>query len=177
MKYNKKFILKTGEEITVRSATEKDLDNIKDYCNILFKQTDNFTRGKEDEPVGIENCKKYITNQIFLIVELNKQLIAHTNLSQKSYLNRMKHRCEIGIGVLMEHWHKGIANVLMNEIVKIATEIGYEQMELVVIKSNKNAIKLYNKFGFKKQGVFKNSFKYVNDNYVDGICMIKMLNK
>ena len=50
-------------------------------------------------------------------------------------------------------------------------------MELVVIKSNKNAIKLYNKFGFKKQGVFKNSFKYVNDNYVDGICMIKMLNK
>ena len=50
----------------------------------------------------------------------------------------------------------GIASEMMNVLIENAKEIGYEQMELQVVATNKPAIHLYSKFGFYETGYINN---------------------
>ena len=63
------------------------------------------------------------------------------------------------------------------DLQKMMVTTNFEQIELVVINSNERAKSLYKKFGFVEFGIFKNSFKYANGTYDDGIYMIKTLKK
>ena len=182
MRYNKKFTLKTGEVITISSATARDAEKVCSYENSLFAETKFFTRGPEEGDVSVGDCKGYIEKQnkprnAFLIVKLNKQVIAHVSLNQKSKHLRMMHRSEFGIGVLKKHWGKGIAGILITEIINLARSYNYEQIELAAVKENTRAIKLYKSFGFVKYGELINSFKYTDGSYQNAIYMVKTLNK
>ncbi len=57
----------------------------------------------------------------------------------------------------------------------IAEKIGYEQAEREVIASNKSAVGLYEKLGFKIYGIFPNSMKYGEGSYADAYWMMKKL--
>lgn len=59
----------------------------------------------------------------------------------------------------------------MEELIKFAKEHdGVKNICLGVKASNKNAITMYEKFGFKKVGVHKNYFN-INGNFDDEILM------
>ena len=53
--------------------------------------------------------------------------------------------------------------------------MGYEQAELEVVSSNKNAIALYQKLGFQKYGTFPNNMRYSDGVYEDADWMMKKL--
>ena len=64
---------------------------------------------------------------------------------------------------------------MLEIVLDIAEKIGYEQAELEVIASNKSAIALYEKLGFKVYGTFPNNMKYRDGSYADAYWMMKKL--
>lgn len=70
---------------------------------------------------------------------------------------------------------KGIAGKLMVEIIELAKQLGYEQIELGVVSNNISAYNLYKSFGFKEQGLKENALKYSDGTYANEIMMIKYL--
>ena len=180
MELNKKIKLKTNEILTLRTATLADAQNLINYYNKLYVETNNFTRSKEDAPLVLESeidhiRKQNLSRNAFLIAIINKQIVGHAVITEKSQKLRLKHRCEFSVGVLKEHWGKGIAGKMIVEIIDLAKKMNYEQIDLVVLKSNARALQLYYSFGFEKTGEIIHSFKMEDGHYEDGVLMTKFL--
>ena len=60
----------------------------------------------------------------------------------------------------------GAAPALMEAILAFAKENGFEQLNLEVRSSNARAIRLYEKYGFRKLCTFPHFFK-INGEYID----------
>jgi ribosomal protein S18 acetylase RimI-like enzyme len=81
---------------------------------------------------------------------------------------RAMHRGEL-VQVYVESNYRGqsIGEKLIRHVLEyVFTLVGIEQVQLSVIASNQNAIKLYEKIGFKTLGVQPRYFK-VGDTYMD----------
>lgn len=68
------------------------------------------------------------------------------------------------MGVIAEYRGHGIGNALMQATLDKAQTQGLTRIELDVREENHRAIKLYEKFGFKIEGLKKNATR-MNDKY------------
>jgi ribosomal protein S18 acetylase RimI-like enzyme len=87
---------------------------------------------------------------------------------------RMKHRGRLGMGLLPEYRGNGIGGKLMDAALKQARKCKLEKVELQVYTSNKRAIALYKKMGFKVEGQIQR-YRKVGNRYFDCLCMGKFL--
>ena len=78
----------------------------------------------------------------------------------------MSHRGVFGISLKKAWWGCGAASALMEVILAFAKENGFEQLNLEVRSSNARAIRLYEKYGFRKLCTFLHFFK-INGEYID----------
>ncbi|MCX6653560.1 MAG: GNAT family N-acetyltransferase [Candidatus Bathyarchaeota archaeon] len=81
-----------------------------------------------------------------------------------------KHCGALGMGVMKEHRGLGVGSRLIDHALSRAREIGLERVELEVLSSNTQAISLYEKNGFIKEGVKSKAFK-LDGRYEDVIQM------
>ncbi len=176
MKTYKKLTLKNGETLTLAFPTMKDLSKIAEYYNKLFNETDNFSWDTSKEYTE-QNATYYVNaySNSGLMAILNGKMVGHANISLMSKDKRTAHRCDLGIGILKEHWGKGIAGKLMNAMFEIAKNLNCEQIELGVFSNNTRAKNLYKSFGFEKTGTKKHYFKLADGKYKDIITMIKFI--
>ena len=72
-----------------------------------------------------------------------------------------------------KYWYKGLGTLLMEEALKMAREMGYEQVELGVYNDNPRAKSMYERFGFEEWGIMKKAFKLKDRSYRDEIMMGK----
>lgn len=70
------------------------------------------------------------------------------------------------IGVLSEYRRCGIASRLLEALITASEERGLCDMTLEVRQSNLAAIGLYEKYGFKKDGIRRNYYKKPTENAV-----------
>lgn len=67
-----------------------------------------------------------------------------------------KHRAELGMGVVASYRGKGVGRKLLTTCLDQAKNVGIETVYLQVFSDNHEAIKLYEQFGFKQEGLIKN---------------------
>lgn len=84
------------------------------------------------------------------------------------------HRGSLGMGIIPEFRGKGIGHRLMIAALDKAREEGFLRVELSVRSDNTNAIALYEKVGFVKEGLLKRSV-CVDGQFSDTICMAILL--
>ena len=65
--------------------------------------------------------------------------------------------------------------MMMERMLEIVKELGFEQAELIVIGGNDRAYHLYESLGFKETGRVPNANKYDDGTYADDIHMVKIL--
>jgi RimJ/RimL family protein N-acetyltransferase len=80
----------------------------------------------------------------------------------------------IVIGILQSYSGQGIGAKLFERLEQWAREEEFHRLELTVMTHNHRAIGLYNKMGFKVEGVKKHSL-FVNGEYVDEYYMSKLI--
>ncbi len=74
---------------------------------------------------------------------------------------------ELAVSVKRAEWGKGIGSMLIDYIIDFAKNIAHaEIISLEVRSDNTRAIRLYEKYGFEKIGLFRGFFK-INGAYVD----------
>ena len=92
-----------------------------------------------------------------------KELIEYLNIiGGESYKRkRFAHNSVLGISVKKDYWSDGIGSMIMKELINFAKQCKVTKtVTLAVNAENKNAIKLYKKFGFYKVGIHKNKLVF-----------------
>ena len=172
---------KTGRIITLRNAEISDADNLITYMKItsfetpfLLREPDEFHLTSEQEECFIQNT---IDNprELMLLATADGCHIGNCSLSGADPFKRYQHRCQIAIALYQKYWGCGIGQMMLSTILSVARELGYEQAELEVMSSNKSAIALYEKLGFKRYGLFPNNMKYSDGSCDDAFWMMKRL--
>ena len=176
----KEVILKNGVAAIFRSPTKEDAVQMLEYLKKACSETNNLTREPEEAEIPMDIEETFIentlnsANDIMIACEINGKIIGNCNLNRYS-LMRMKHRAGVGIAICKDYWGLGIGSAMLSELIGIAEKEGITQLELEVNKDNKQAIKLYEKFGFYKVGEKPNSLRLKDGTMLKEISMIKAL--
>lgn len=162
------------EDLTVRELLPADAEAVIAHTKQAGGETDNLTFGAEGFPVSAEGERLYLSvmhddpKSVMLGVFRGDELIATGSISGMP--RRMAHRAELGITVLKREWNRGVGSLLMARLIEYARSAGIEIVNLEVRSDNANAIRLYEKFGFKPIGVSPAFFK-IGDEYFDFVLM------
>lgn len=102
------------------------------------------------------------------------EVIGWCDILPKSF-EGLKHVGTLGMGVSEEYRGNGIGRKLLETAIEHArVNNGISKVELEVFGSNKSAIRLYEKFGFKYEGRRENS-RYLDGQYDSIVLMGKMI--
>ena len=172
----REYLSKLGKEVTVREAKEEDFISIWDIFQKVVSEGE-YTSGVRAEPTkdndkssyGAEDKQKFIT----VLCEIEKKIVGYVTV-EESMWELSRHAGELGIAVLPQFRRVGVGSALLGSALTVASDKGFKKVNLSVFDTNKNAMNLYKRFGFKKVGKKKKQF-YLNGRYIDEIIMEKFL--
>ena len=172
---------KLGREVVLRNAEESDADALIKFLKITATETPYLIREPEEitltpeQEICFINSKLDAERELLLVATIDGKHVGNCSLMSIAPYRRYRHRCQLAVALYQKYSACGIGTVMMQTILEIAKETGYEQAELEVISDNQNAISLYRKLGFEKYGTFPNSMKYSNGTYANADWMMKKL--
>ncbi len=151
-------------DITYREAEASDALGLIKHLATVGDETENlsfsgktFRISEEKEIKFIEKFKKSKTD-IMLVAVCDNEVIGN-GIIERNRIERYSHRAELSITVIKKYWSIGVGSQLMRMLIDFSKSSGIEIIYLEVRSDNKRAISLYNKFGFKKIGVYEKFFK------------------
>jgi len=87
---------------------------------------------------------------------------------------QLRHSCEFGMSVLQKHRSAGVGSALIDGLLEWSRNKRIRRIELKVFSNNLDAIRLYQRLGFREEGQ-KISAVHVEREYIDLIEMALML--
>lgn len=172
---------KTGHEVILRNAEINDAQSLIDYLKITMSETPFLLREPDEVTLTLEQEQRFIQSKVdsdgdlMLVAVIDGKHVGSGALMSVGEYKRYRHRCGIAIALYQAYCSRGIGKIMLETILRIAKESGYEQAELEVIVDNERAITLYESLGFEKYGRFPNHMKYQNGTYADAYWMMKRL--
>jgi RimJ/RimL family protein N-acetyltransferase len=103
------------------------------------------------------------------VVEDDGRIVGRLSLSRDPHPSS-QHVADLGLMVAADHRRRGIGRTLLEEAVRWAQESGVRKLELHVFPWNEPALKLYEGFGFEREGLRRGHYARGGD-YVDAILM------
>ena len=155
-------------QYTIVRAAPEDAAALLEYLKIIGGETANLSFGPEGVPLSVEEEAAYLRRQvdspdcIQVFAMLDGQIIGTASLGRMP--RRMRHRGEFGVSVRRDYWGCGVASALTERVLAFARENGFEQVDLEVRSDNARAIRLYEKFGFRKLCTFPAFFQLDGQN-------------
>lgn len=168
--------LKNGQQLILRKPVVEDAESMIEYLNAVGGESDNLLFGKDEFHLTVEQEMEHIKrissdpNTLMILGTINGVIVSVAQISSPNR-KRIAHNSELSISVKKDYWGNGIGSVVMEELIRFAKENSViRNISLGVKASNKNAIKMYEKFGFIKVGTHKRCFN-VNGDFDDEILM------
>ena len=93
---------------------------------------------------------------------------------RRGAVRRQAHCFYIVMGILQAWVGRGLGRSLLEELEAWAQSKGLHRLELIVNYDNDRAIRLYQKFGFEREGVKRDALK-IDGEYVDALYMSKLI--
>jgi putative acetyltransferase len=158
--------------LTVRALRVSDAEALTDLINLPgyragtlrppFQSIDAVRKRMESPSLGALN----------LVVELDGKLVANAGMNR--FEGRRQHAASLGMGVHDDFTGRGVGTFLMAAMVDAADNWhDIKRLELTVYTDNDAAVRLYEKFGFEKEGLLR-SFGYRDGQYVDAYTMARL---
>lgn len=147
-----------------------------DFINSLVEEEAPIAKDKtvtrEEEVEWLANCLASLEkgNIVVIVAEVDGRMVGQVFLSPRS--GRLKHIGSLGISVKKGYRNIGIGYELLREVEPQAENLGIEIIFLEVFDSNKNAIHLYSKLGYREIGRVPKGALY-KGYYVDSVSMVK----
>ncbi|MGL5651344.1 MAG: GNAT family N-acetyltransferase [Paraclostridium sp.] len=172
----KEIKLKNGKTAILRSPNKEDAQAMIDYLNIIGGESDFITFGKNEFSMSVEAEQDYIervnsmnnSKNVLIIIENEIVGIASITSVQKE---RMKHNGTLGISLRKKYWGIGLGSEIMAYLIDWAKSNKItKKINLLVREDNIRGVKLYEKFGFEKEGLLKKDI-CVNGIYYNTIAM------
>jgi len=106
---------------------------------------------------------KVLPHVVYLgVVAVNKQgeVIGFAFVKPVSHLYG-----DLGIAVRDDYQGRGVGSKLMSNLISLVKKVGLKRIRLTVLADNYRAIRLYEKFGFKKTKLIKDGEHYRGQRY------------
>ena len=118
----------------------------------------------------IEYWNSDLTNNITLIARLEERIVGHLRLFRIPF-ERRKGVGEVLIYVHQDFQNLGLGSRMMRKAIELEKEQGFQRIGLTVVADNHSAIKVYEKVGFKKEGIARETFYGDDHRYHDEVEM------
>jgi RimJ/RimL family protein N-acetyltransferase len=160
-----------GTEFSIRTAESNDAAGVLKIMKEVVKEKrytiHEINEFHENKKSYTDKINKFIKSRgkLFLVAEINGTIAGFVNFNNWD-TEKTKHTGFLSIFILKKFRGYGIGEALMNELIKWAkANPMIKKMSLAVFENNKNAIKLYNKIGFKFEGMCPKDIKIGNKFY------------
>lgn len=174
-------IIKDGSEVVLRCARADEAKmvlagyiKVREETRFLACDPDEMKLTVEQERAFIER-NNADNNKLFLLAFVDGRYAGNCNFEGKTAFRKTAHRASLGIALFQEFTGKGLGGIMLEKLLAVAKEKGYEQMELEVFSENIRARKLYKKLGFKECGSIPDAAKFPDGTSYDEIKMYKKL--
>ncbi|PEP48807.1 GNAT family N-acetyltransferase [Bacillus pseudomycoides] len=173
---NKQEFYVNGINYTVRSAMDKDANDLSKLRLQIDGETENLDREEGEGFIDTTRFEEIIKTDtesprnLFLVAVVNDRIVGFSRC-EGVYLKRVSHKVEFGVCVLKEFWGYRIGKNLLKESISWADANSIKKMTLNVLETNDKAIKLYEKLGFEIEGVLKNDKRLADGKYYNTIIM------
>jgi RimJ/RimL family protein N-acetyltransferase len=162
----------------IREATAADADAIWRYLGALAAERLP-TLTLRDVPPTLEKVTASLLeltaspNSVHLLATQGDDLIGGLDFS--GYRKpQLAHGGELGMSVAKSYRNQGIGSALLRALFAWAPERGVSRLELGVFSNNPDAIRLYERQGFEREGVRRNALR-LGSGFIDIIAMAKQL--
>jgi ribosomal protein S18 acetylase RimI-like enzyme len=146
------------EQITVRKATQDDLDTLLVFEQGVISAERPFDSTLKEEPINYYDIKKMIvTDDVELLVAITGDKIIGSGYVRienvKPYLKHTQHAYLGFMYVVPEYRGRGVNKIIIEALKKWAVSKNISELRLDVYQNNATAIKAYEKAGFSKHMV------------------------
>ena len=131
--------------------------------------TDGEWRSPADERRYLKALRRYPHAAVFVAEAEDGKLVARLSLARDTH-PASSHVADLGLMVAKPNRGQGIGTALLDTAAGWARANGVRKLELHVFPWNEPAIKLYEKFGFEREGFRKGHYQRAGDD-VDAILM------
>lgn len=162
----------------IRQVQINDVNQLSQLIVEVERTTETMLYEAGERKLSAEQLKKRIESlgadaSTILVAEIDESLVGYMMVIAGT-ANRNKHSAYIVIGISVAFRGQGIGKALFKSLNDWSIENKLHRLELTVMSNNTAAIVLYEKAGFIKEGVKKDSL-FVNGQYVDEYYMAKLL--
>lgn len=168
------------KEILLRNAKVGDAQMLIHYLKVTCGETRFLAKEPEEVGMTVKQEEDFIKKcnesdrDLMILAFMDGEYIGNCSLSGNGSL-RYRHRATIGIALYQKYTGMGIGHAMLEAMIKIAKDKGYEQLELEVVADNERAVRLYESLGFQIYGRFPDNMKYKDGTYADAYWMMKKL--
>lgn len=175
------MVYKTVELTDCRKATldwlrKDDMPEVMEVLNDVIKE------GRylfvNDEIADIEQEFQWFERgtkegMCYLVGRVGGKVVGGASIHSKT--DKHAHIASYGIFIHKNYRNLGLGTTLTKELIEIAKTRGLEILQLSVYSTNKRAVHVYQKCGFKEAGRLKNGIKFLDGTYADEIIMELLL--
>ncbi len=130
--------------------------------------TTNNWRSVGEERRYLRSVRRYPHAAVF-VAEVPEGVVGRLSVGRDPH-PASHHVADLGLMVAESHRRRGIGWALLDAAVDWARVSGVDKLELHVFPHNKGAIRLYERFGFEREGYRKRHYRRPN-GFVDAILM------
>jgi RimJ/RimL family protein N-acetyltransferase len=161
--------LRDGREVVIRFLNPEDRDGLFRMFSSMSEKALEWSAA----PYTMDVIDRWIGNipsLIPLVAEYDKRIIGY------AVIYKYPHQRRKGIGDLAIYLHQdfqkaGLGTAMTEKLLELAKKERMHKIELGVVADNEVAKSLYQKFGFKTEGVSKDSFFGFDGKYHDVVHM------
>jgi len=164
-----KVTLKDGRGVRLRFLTADDKEKLFRMFSSMSTKAFEWSM----VPYTVEDIERGIVNLptlIALVAEYQDKIVGWANI------HKFPHPRRKGLGDLAIYLHQdfhnvGLGTAMTERLLQLAQNEKMHRIELTVVKENKIALHLYEKFGFQIEGVSKDAFYGRDGRYHDIVNM------
>ena len=172
------------KNIIIRRLSQKDLKNAKKFQGFVNSLIEEGAQILFDKKFSLEEERKWLEEEfkniknsrtVFLVAEHEDKVISIANVDLNK--GRQNHTGILGVSIRKEYRRIGLGTYLIAEILKLTKKELKPKPKIIrlsVFPTNKPAIKLYKKFGFKEVARIPKQIQY-KGKLIDEIVMLKEL--
>lgn len=172
--YSKTADLKNGSSFTIRPLRKEDQKALHQYFLRLPEGDRLCLRNDVTDPKVIENWIYDLDYDVVLpLVALEgDKIVANATLTFNP-IGWTQHQGEIRITSDPDYRKMGLATILIENLVQIATDLGLEQLTAEMAPTVDEAYFLFEKLGFQDASVLRDFIKDLQGKHHDLVLMVK----
>jgi RimJ/RimL family protein N-acetyltransferase len=171
---SQRFARKTVNGFRIRRASAADAAALVELGRAVGAEpegwliTDGEWRNRSDERRYLRAVRRSSQAAVF-VAESGGEIVGRLSLARDSH-PASPHVADLGLMVAAGHRRQGIGRALLERAVEWARDQGIEKLELHVFPYNEPAIRLYEQFGFEREGLRRGHYRRGGE-LVDAVLM------